>query len=141
MKNLAICLMLAAFLLQVAACSSTQSMLSVEKKMDSARHWDLLANQVAQKINRELVRKKMFTTLVYVRNSCGTPQKCAASPTYAFDEGFHDLLTSQLVNFGIYTSSTPEEANLVLEYKVQDRLSSAGTVQTGILLPTTVISR
>ncbi|MDD2463753.1 MAG: hypothetical protein PHI97_07115 [Desulfobulbus sp.] len=106
-------------LMHTAGCSNLKTMWSSEKDMDSVRHWEILANHVADRINKELVRKKMFFTKVYVRHSCGTPNKCGPSETFPFDEGFNDLLTSQLVNFGIHTVNTPDIADLVMEYKVQ----------------------
>ena len=87
--------------------------------MDSARDWNLLANQVAHRMNQELVRKKMFKTRIYVHNSCGAPKKCTPSDTFAFDEGFHDLVVNQLVNFGVHAVSSPRNADLIMEYKVQ----------------------
>lgn len=107
------------FLIQIGGCSGGTSIWSSEQNMDSARHWNILANDVANRINNELVRKKMFSTTVHVRHSCGTPNNCGQSDTYPFDEGFYDLLTSQLVNFGVHTLASPEHADLFVDYKVQ----------------------
>ncbi|NLX19827.1 MAG: hypothetical protein GXY53_11200, partial [Desulfobulbus sp.] len=39
--------------------------------------------------------------------------------SFPFDEGFNDLLTTQLVNFGVPTVRIPEKKSLIVEYKVQ----------------------
>ncbi|MBM9613968.1 hypothetical protein JWJ90_06645 [Desulfobulbus rhabdoformis] len=103
----------------LCSCSLTSSLIGDEKKVDSARGWNLLANQVAHRMNEELVRQEMFSTRIYVHNSCGAPKKCKPSDTFAFDEGFHDLVVHQLVNFGVVTVSSPKTADLIMEYKVQ----------------------
>lgn len=106
-------------LILLAGCSGGSSMWSNDKELDSVRQWNVLANDVAHRINGELMRKKMYSTSVHVRHSCGTPDNCGPSQTYPFDEGFHDLLTSQLVNFGVHTLVGPEKADLLIDYKVQ----------------------
>jgi len=119
MKRIGLHLILVVLLMCMTGCSSIQSMWGGGKDMDSARHWNMLANQVANQINLELMRQKKFTTTVYVQNGCGLPNKCGPNQTFPFDEGFHDLLINQLVNFGVHTVSSPTVADLVLEYKVQ----------------------
>jgi hypothetical protein len=119
MKKFGIYIAVVGMLAFFSGCSKGTSLWSGEKDMETARHWNVLANDVANRINSELVRKKMFTTPVHVRHSCGTPNNCGPSQTYPFDEGFHDLLTSQLVNFGVHTMVSPEHAQLLVDYKVQ----------------------
>ncbi|MGE4402579.1 MAG: hypothetical protein AB7F61_12960 [Desulfobulbus sp.] len=119
MKKIVFYIAVVFFLFHIAGCSSVKSMWSDEKDMNSVHHWNTLANHVANRMNNELVRKKMFNTTVYIRHSCGAPNKCGPSETYPFDEGFHDLLISQLVNFGVHAVSAPESGDLVMEYKVQ----------------------
>ena len=112
-------LLLLLLLANLVGCAKGPSWFSDEKEMDSARQWNVLANDVANRINNELIRKKQYTASMYVRHSCGTPNNCGPGETYPFDEGFHDLLTSQLVSFGIHTQTTAEHADLFVDYKVQ----------------------
>lgn len=119
MKAFGLQILLLLLLAPLAGCSKGTSWFSAEKEMESARQWDVLANDVANRINDELIRKKQYTASIHVRHSCGAPNSCGPGNTYPFDEGFHDLLTSQLVNFGINTQTTPEHAQLLVDYKVQ----------------------
>ena len=102
---------------------------SDQRKMQAAHHWNVLANDVANRINTELIRQNYLNSPVYVRHSCGKPNACAPGETFAFDEGFNDLLTTQLVNFGVNTQKTPDGAVLTVEYKVQVVFHSDNRVQ------------
>ncbi|PIE59678.1 MAG: hypothetical protein CSA32_02505 [Desulfobulbus propionicus] len=92
---------------------------SRQHKMQSAHHWNVLAADVAKEINNELIARGYLVTPVYVRHSCGKPDNCGKGETYAFDEGFNDLLVTKLVNFGVPTRAKEEESALTVEYKVQ----------------------
>lgn len=92
---------------------------SVQGDMDSVGQWNVLANHVADRINNELIRQNYLSATVHVRHSCGGPGKCGSHESFPFDEGFNDLLTTQLVNFGVNTVRSPESASLAVEYKVQ----------------------
>ena len=102
---------------------------SDQRKMQAAHHWNVLANDVANRINCELIRQNYLNSPVYVRHSCGKPNACTPGETFAFDEGFNDLLTTQLVNFGVNTQVTPDGAVLTVEYKVQVVFHSDNRVQ------------
>jgi hypothetical protein len=91
---------------------------SEQRKMQAAHHWNVLANDVASRINSELIRQNYLNTGVYVRHSCGIPDACGHGDTFPFDEGFNDLLTTQLVNFGVKTL-VREDEGLTVDYKVQ----------------------
>lgn len=91
---------------------------SDQRKMQAAHHWNVLANDVASRISSELLRQNYLNAAVYVRHSCGSSDACGSDATFPFDEGFNDLLTTQLVNFGVNTLVTEEDA-LIVEYKVQ----------------------
>ncbi len=91
---------------------------SDQQKMQAAHHWNVLANDVANRINNELIRQHYLSTPVYVRYS-SRPDSRTSSETSPFDEAFNDLLTTQLVNFGVCTLVAQEEAALVVDYKVQ----------------------
>jgi len=95
------------------------SLFSGQEEMESVSQWNVLANHVADRISKELLRQHHLNASVYVRQSCGAPGKCGSSETFPFDEGFNDLLTTQLVNFGINTVTAPENDSLLVEYKVQ----------------------
>ena len=112
-------LLLLLVLASLVGCAKGPSWFSGEKEMDSARQWNVLANDVANRINDELIRKKQYNASIHVRNGCATPNNCGPGETSAFDEGFHDLLTSQLVSFGIHTQTSAEHADLLVDYKVQ----------------------
>lgn len=110
---------------------------SVQRKMQAAHHWDVLAADVAGKINGELIRQDLFNTSLYVRTTCGdenTP--CAPQQTSPFNEAFRDLLITELVGFGIPTRQTPDEESLVVNYKVQIVRHNAKrfrTIQPGLI--------
>jgi hypothetical protein len=121
MRNGYYLMLLALFLCLAAGCTRGQrsSLFSSQQEMESASHWNVLANDIANRINKELMRQNYLTASVHVRHSCGKPGQCGAYDTFPFDEGFNDLLTTQLVNFGINTVIAPENANLLVDYKVQ----------------------
>ncbi|MBW6520249.1 MAG: hypothetical protein K0A99_04435 [Desulfoarculaceae bacterium] len=45
---------------------------SEQQKMQAAHHWDVLANDVADQINKTLVRNDYVSEPVFVRVTCGT---------------------------------------------------------------------
>lgn len=92
---------------------------SDQRTMQSAHHWNVLANDVANRINTELLRQHYFNSPVHVRHSCGKPNTCGPGATFPFDEGFNDLLTTQLVRFGVNTQVSPDSTALTVDYKVQ----------------------
>ncbi|HFQ89346.1 MAG TPA: hypothetical protein ENK27_04630, partial [Desulfobulbus sp.] len=91
---------------------------STQQKMQAAHHWDVLANDVANQINNALIRRGYLETPVYVNHICGDSSDCAGS-SFPFDEAFNDLLTTQLVNFGVPTLAKNDDSGLVVNYKVQ----------------------
>lgn len=104
---------------------------STQYKMQAAHHWDILAKDLANRINNELIRNDYLDTPVYVKTTCGddaTP--CAQGETPAFNENFRDLLITNLVGYGIPTGAVETEDAIVINYKVQtlyhstDRLRS-----------------
>jgi len=102
---------------------------SDQQKMQAAQHWDVLANNTADQINRELIRSGFLETPLYVKHTCGRPDPCAPGATTPFDEGFNDLLVSQLVNFGIPTQEKPDSRGLTVEYKVQVLYHQSGRIK------------
>ena len=109
---------------------------SSQSKMQAAHHWDVLALDVADQINKELVKDDLLNTVVYVKKTCGKDDvPCGPKETTSFDEGFHDLLVTQLVRYGVPTSAQPDREALVINYKVQAIYHRADrrTVAPGVL--------
>ncbi len=92
---------------------------TVQQKMQAAHHWEVLANDVANRINNELIRRGYLETPVYVSHSCGDDTDCGPDGGFPFDEAFNDLLTTQLVGFGVPTQAENDGSGLVVNYKVQ----------------------
>ncbi|MCL2459644.1 MAG: hypothetical protein FWF31_12555 [Desulfobulbus sp.] len=119
-------------LLMVVGCAAGGCMrgpgafFASQEEIDSTEQWNVLANHVADRVSKELIQQQHLDSSIYVRHACGAPGKCGGEGTFAFDEGFNDLLTTQLVSFGIPTAASPEHANLILEYKVQTVYHSSG---------------
>jgi len=114
-----VCLVLMAIGCAAGGCArGPGAFFSDQKEMESAEQWNVLANHVADRVSKELMRRQDTNSTVYVRHVCGSG-KCGDGNTFPFDEGFNDLLTTQLVNFGIPTVAAPEHAKLTMEYKVQ----------------------
>jgi hypothetical protein len=121
MRNRLLFFLLALLLCTTTGCSRGQrvGLFSGQKEMETASQWNVLANDVANRINMELMRQNYLNASVFVRHSCGKPDGCGPNDTYPFDQGFNELLTTQLVNFGVHTVLSPESATLVVDYKVQ----------------------
>ncbi len=91
---------------------------TTQQKMQAAHHWDVLANDVANQVNNELIRRGYLETPVYVNHICAESEDCTRA-AFPFDEAFNDLLTTQLVNFGVPTLAKNDDSGLVVNYKVQ----------------------
>lgn len=110
---------------------------STQQKMQAVYHWDVLAKDLANRINIELIRGDFLTTAVYVKPTCGddtTP--CKANETSAFNEGFRDLLITELVGFGIPTTTEPDPEAITINYKVQTirhRADRLRTISPGLI--------
>ncbi len=115
--------LLAAVLCLSAGCSHFPQLQEIPllgpQKMQTTQQWKVLANTVANRINNELIRQHYLDASVYVRHSCEASNSCGPGGMSPFDEGFNDLLTSQLTAFGISTLKAPEGAGLVVDYKAQ----------------------
>lgn len=91
-----------------------------QKKMQASNHWGVLAKDLANKINNQLILTDNIDRTVFVEQTCGdeaTP--CQPNETSPFNEAFRDLLITGLYDFGIPTNSidTPEAVKIL--YKVQ----------------------
>ena len=110
---------------------------SEQKKMQAAHHWNVLAKDLSNKINNELIRSDFLETAVFVKETCGSDSApCEKQQTPVFNEGFRDLLITELVNFGIPTSAIPDREALTVNYKVQVvhyRADRVRTVRPGLI--------
>ncbi len=109
MKKSRIYLLSALLLLAfTAACSqvpqATSHPYSVQRTMQAMHHWDVLADDVAAQVR--VVAGRIFIA----------PPPKNSSP---FQQGFHDLLITRLVNQGVEVPTTPDPQTFTLEYKLQ----------------------
>lgn len=92
---------------------------SEQKKMQSAGHWDILAEDVAGQIRIMLEDRGYVTQPVYVQPPCGAPLgPCEVHFETPFGEGFYDLLLTHLVNQGLKVSAE-EYGSLIVTNKLQ----------------------
>lgn len=104
---------------------------STQQKMQAAHHWNVLAKDLSNRINNELIRSDFLETSVYVQETCGSDSEpCNENETTTFNEGFRDLLITDLVNYGIPTSSAPDREAITIHYKVQTIHHTANRVRT-----------
>lgn len=93
---------------------------SEQQKMQATHHWDILASDVANQINNQLIRSDYLDKAVFVKATCGSDASpCAQGETTQFNEGFRDLLITRLVNFGVPTSIEKKLSDIEVNYKVQ----------------------
>jgi len=104
---------------------------SSQSKLQAAHHWDVLALDIANQINNELLKDNLLDTSVYVKKTCGEDfASCKPNETTEFDEAFHDLLVTELVRFGIPTSVKPQLGTITVNYKVQTVYHQANRLRT-----------
>lgn len=105
--------------------------------MQASGHWEILARDLANRINNELILSDNIDTAVYVKPTCGdetTP--CMANETSTFNEAFRDLLITGLYDYGIPTQSKRTSEAIEVLYKVQVVRHNSNrfrTMQPGIL--------
>ncbi len=91
-----------------------------QQKMQAAHHWDVLASDVANQINNQLIRSDYIDKAVFVKPTCGSDaEPCERGQSTQFNEAFRDLLLTRLVSFGVPTSSEKQVADIQIDYKVQ----------------------
>lgn len=104
---------------------------SVQQKMQAAYHWEVLADDVANRLNKELIRNDFINTPVFVKETCGDEtEPCKPRQTTPFNETFRDLLITRLVNLGIPTASSIEKGTLTINYKAQLVYHSKNRIRT-----------
>lgn len=110
---------------------------SEQQKMQAAHHWDVLAMDVANRINNELLLNDYLETPVHIRQTCGdedTP--CKPFETSTFDEAFRDLLITDLVNLGVPVKHNQSDDSITVHYKVQlvyHRANRVRTIRPGLI--------
>lgn len=110
---------------------------SQQKKMQAASHWDVLAADLANRINAQLILTDNHDRAVFVKPTCGDENSsCKANETSTFNEALHDLLITNLFGHGVPTKSCADQNAIEISYKVQvvhhntDRIRS---LQPGLL--------
>ncbi|MBU0944905.1 MAG: hypothetical protein KJ804_19425 [Proteobacteria bacterium] len=109
---------------------------SEQQKMQAAQHWDILASDVANQINNQLIRSDYIDKAVFVKTTCGSDAiPCEQGATSQFNEGFRDLLITRLVHFGVPTSIEKKLSDIEVNYKVQViyHSTSSSSVPPGVL--------
>lgn len=110
---------------------------SQQKKMQAAGHWDVLAADLAGRINHQLIVTDHCAKAVFVKQLCGDEKStCQTGETSSFNEALHDLLITNLVGLNVPTKSHADPEAIEVSYKVQvvyhhsDRVRS---MQPGLL--------
>lgn len=91
-----------------------------QKKSQAAGHWEVLARDVAGRINEQLVLTGNSDKSLFVEYTCGSDAvPCKPHETSPFNEAFRDLLITSLYNLRIPTRVEPDEETLAIDFKVQ----------------------
>lgn len=110
---------------------------SQQQKMQASHHWQVLAGDLANRINNELITTDNMSKNVSVKETCGneaTP--CDPNEISTFSEAFRDLLITDLVALGIPTKQQKDEETLEILYKVQivrHNTDRSRSLQPGVL--------
>lgn len=109
---------------------------SQQKKMQASSHWEVLAADLANRINNELILSDNIYKAVFVMETCGSETRaCQPYETSSFNEAFRDLLITNLFTYGIPTRSLPAEDTIAVHYKVQvvhHRSDTVRDLQSGL---------
>ncbi len=102
-----------------------------QKKMQAASHWDLLAADLANRINNQLILTENHDKAVFVKETCGDENSsCQANETSTFREAFHDLLITNIFGYGVPTKSRVSQEAIEVFYKVQVVYHNSDRVRT-----------
>ena len=105
--------------------------------MQAASHWEVLATDLANRINNQLIETDNIYKTVFVKETCGDESiSCEQNQTSSFNEAFRDLLITNLFGYGIPTKSRPDENAIEVRYKVQvvyHNTNRIRSLQPGIL--------
>ena len=108
----------------VAACGRIPEPIgfdySQQKKMQASHHWDVLAADIANQLNNELIINDYLDTPVFVRKTCGDENSvCKPEESTVFEESFRDLLITNLVTLGVPTTPHLSDKAIVVNFKAQ----------------------
>lgn len=104
---------------------------SQQYKMQAAHHWQVLAADLANRINNQLILTDNIDRNVFVQETCGDESKpCPPQTTSSFNEAFRDFLITDLVAYGIPTNKNQDDNSLELFYKVQIVRHNADRIRT-----------
>ncbi len=93
-----------------AVPNATTFPLQTQRKMQAAKHWQILAEDVAEQVKKCIVeRRDLMVKPVYVIPKDSTP----------FEEIFQEILISKLVGGGVLVVKAEKEEVLKLEYSVR----------------------
>ncbi|MBW1637245.1 MAG: hypothetical protein JRC87_08485 [Deltaproteobacteria bacterium] len=110
---------------------------SQQQKMQASQHWQVLAQDLANRINNELILTDHINSAVYIKPACSeNASPCKSHQKSSFNEAFNDLLITSMVNYGIPTREHMKKNTLEIGYKVQVVHHTAQrirTLQPGIL--------
>ncbi len=110
---------------------------STQHKMQAAYHWNVLAHDLSNRINNELIRGDFLNKSIFVKETCGNDNTpCNPQETTQFNEGFRDLLITELVGYGIPTATVSSPESIVVNYKVQVipyRKNRIRTIRPGVI--------
>ena len=110
---------------------------SQQQKMQASHHWEVLAADLANRINNQLIITDNIDKAVFVKETCGNEAvPCGPGETGSFNEAFRDLLITHLVDFGIPTRNEKAAEAMEIDYKVQVVRHNADrrrTLQPGLL--------
>lgn len=111
--------------------------LSQQQKMQAAHHWQVLAADVANRVNNELILNDYLKAAVFIRESCGDEDNpCKPNATSSFEEAFRDLLITNMVNLGVPVLIRGGENAITVNYKVQmvyHRATRIPTMKPGLI--------
>ena len=102
-----------------------------QQKMQASHHWEVLAADLANRINNELITTDNIDKAIFVKETCGDEaMPCGQNETSSFNEAFRDLLITHLVGFGIPTRNQKDAEQLEILYKVQVVRHTANRVRS-----------
>lgn len=110
---------------------------SSQEVMQASEHWQILAADLANRINNEMILSGNIDRAVYVKETCGNDKEpCNPHETSAFNEAFRDLLITNLFSYGIPTNKIGGGEAIEVQYKVQVvryRAQRVRTIKPGVL--------
>lgn len=99
--------------------------------MQASNHWAVLAQDLANRINNQLIITDNIDRTVFVEQTCGDEAStCEPNETSPFNEAFRDLLITGLYDYGIPTNSRHSPDAVEILYKVQLVRHNAKRIRT-----------